>query len=144
MPIIKYSNDLSDQTLEEYYERLKVPYNNRSTEVGKKMLEFLKMINEVFKKTMLWGITSHMCLVIRSVDDWQSSPNVIVSNSGGQSYHFEYLIPKNKQPWKNAKVSGDAKNLEKAKRYLLIAMKESEGWKGNEELEGLLEKNGIT
>ncbi|NRB61676.1 MAG: hypothetical protein HRU40_01370, partial [Saprospiraceae bacterium] len=52
--------------------------------------------------------------------------------------YIEYLIPENKQPWEHAMVRGEAKSLEEAKKFLLIAMKKSEGWKGNLELERLL------
>jgi len=40
-------------------------------------------------------------------------------------------------------VRGEAKSIKEAKKFLLIAMKECQGWKGNLELERLLYENGI-
>ena len=137
MPI-KKSSDQRKITLEEFYIELSETSTNQSVDVGKKMHEFVKMINETFKETKLWGLTSHERLVIQSKDSSKSKWYVIISNIGTDDYYFEYLMPENKQPWLNAMIRGQARSLKEAKKYLLIAMKESEGWKGNLELERLI------
>jgi hypothetical protein len=48
-----------------------------------------------------------------------------------------------KKPWDNATVKGVTTTLDGAKRFLLISMKESGGWRNNEELNRLLIDNGI-
>ena len=59
-------------------------------------IEFVHMINEIFKETKLWGLTSLARLVIQSEDSWKSPGYVIIANNGPDDYYFEYLIPKNK------------------------------------------------
>ncbi|WP_123849577.1 hypothetical protein [Chitinophaga lutea] len=98
------------------------------------------MIDQLFVETALWGLTSHYDLVILPKDDWKSDWYVKVLASSFGEYRFEYLLPENKRPWKNAVVIGVATNLAEAKKYLLIAMLESEGWQGNTELKKLAEQ----
>lgn len=138
MPI-KRNSDQKRLTLEQFYIELSETSTNSYVDVGKRMIQLIKMINETFKETELWGLTSHARLVIQSEDDWTSKWYVIIASIGTDDYYFEYLMPKDKQPWKNAMVRGEAKSLEEARKFLLIAMKESEGWKGNLELEKLLD-----
>jgi hypothetical protein len=54
---------------------------------------------------------------------------------GQKEIYFEYLMPAEKAPWPGATVRGTAGSLAEAKKYLLIAMKESGGWPNNRELE---------
>jgi len=105
------------------------------------MIALLKVINSLFINTQLWGLTSHARLVIQSKDEWKSDWFVIINSVGLEEYYIEYLLPNHRGPWPNAIVRGEAKNLEEAKKYLLIAMRESEGWVGNKELELLLKKH---
>lgn len=102
------------------------------------MLAFVNMINETFKETELWGLTSHSRFVIQAKDNWKAEWYITVANIGTNDYYFEYLMPKDKQPWEHARIRGEANSLEEAKKYLLIAMHESEGWKENAELDNWL------
>ena len=142
MPI-KNSSDQKGKTLEEFYMELSEHKSNNWVHVGKKMLELIKMINNIFEETQLWGLTSHARLVIQSEDNWESNWYIIIASNGTDNYFFEYLIPEDKQPWEGAMVRGEAKSIKEAKKFLLIAMKECQGWKGNLELERLLYENGI-
>ena len=81
------------------------------------------------------GLTSLNRLVLQSKDQWDTERFVIVSSIGSNEYYFEYLMTDHKKPWENATVNGVTQNLEDARRYLLIAMKESEGWADNLELQ---------
>ena len=140
MPI-KRCSDQKAITLEAFYKDVSKHHNQKPFDVGEKMLSLLKLINELFTNTQLWGLTSHYRLVIQSEDNWKSDWLIIISNIGVDEYYFEYLIPTHKSPWPNAMVRGEAKNIEDAKRYLLIAMRESEGWVGNKELDKLLKEH---
>jgi hypothetical protein len=129
-------------TLEEFYQDIIDTSTNHYADVARGMIGFLGMVNDTFKETQLWGVTSHTRLCILKEDvhgDWY----VIVANIGND-YYFEYLLPKHKQPWDNATVHGKAESLEEAKKYLLIAMLECEEWIENEELKRLLIDNGLT
>lgn len=142
MPIKRNSVQTSI-TLEEFYLDLSTRNTNSYVDVGKEMLLFVELINQTFTETLLWGMTSHARLVIQNADDWKADWFVIVSNIGTKEYYFEYLVPENKQPWTNAFVRGEARTLADAKKYLLIAMRESGGWPENAELKRLLEENNL-
>jgi hypothetical protein len=143
MPITR--NTSQDKiSLEEFYGELVSSgekfgdKNDFNIRVGKGMIRFIEMINETFKETQLWGLTSLIRLIIQKENDWKSDWYVIISGGADENYKIEYLIPENKRPWKNAMVHGEANNLDEAKKYLIIAMNECGGWKDNDELEKLI------
>lgn len=136
MPI-RRNSDQQQGTLEEFYSDLTLNSTNHYRYVGSKMLLLIELINQTFKETILWGLTSHARLVIQNKDGALSEWLVIVSNLGDEFY-FEYLMPQKSSPWPNARVHGTAKTLEEAKKYLIIAMNESGGWIDNTELKNLL------
>jgi len=140
MPI-KRCTEQKSITLEAFYNELLEISNGAYPLICKRMLIFLEIINELFHETILWAHTSHARLVLHKIDDLTSSHFVTISNAGTAEYYFEYLIPKRNRPWENAMVRGEAKNLEEAKKYLLIAMRESEGWVDNKELDKLLKEH---
>jgi hypothetical protein len=137
MPLV-CNTDHSKMTLEEIYIDLSKTSTNSYADVGREMLRLVQFINEIFKDTSIWGLTSHDRLVLQNADDWESPWYVIVANIGTKEYYFEYLLPTDKQPWEIAYVRGQANTFDEAKRYLLIAMNESEGWANNNELKRLL------
>lgn len=142
MPIKKCS-DHSHKTLKEFYTEVST-WPNQFGEISRKMISFVDLINDTFKETQLWSHTSHTNLVIQNKDLTCSERLVIVQNVGLEQYYFSYLLPKRKRAWEYARVhGGEAANIHEAKKYLLIAMRESEGWKGNLEFERLLEENGL-
>lgn len=60
------------------------------------------------------------------------------------AYQLEYLLPASKRPWEQAFVQGQSQSLAETKQYLLIAMRESEGWVGNQAFEAVLAQHGLT
>jgi hypothetical protein len=52
----------------------------------------------------------------------------------GNEYKLEYLLPEYKRPWEGARVVGGATSPIEARRKLIIAMHECEGWLGSQEL----------
>jgi hypothetical protein len=142
MPITRNSSQ-DKISLEEFYEELISSgekfgkENDFNIRVGKGMIQFLEMINKTFKQTQLWGLTSLIRLIIQKENDWKSDWYVIISGGTNGNYRIEYLISENKRPGENAKVQREAKNLNEAKKYLVIAMNECGGWKDNEELKRL-------
>ncbi|GAB4048698.1 hypothetical protein [Spirosoma litoris] len=142
MPI-KRCSEQKRCTLEEFYIELSETSANAYVDVGKAMLAFVDLINDTFKETLIWGLTSHARLILQTKDDSAADSLVVISNIGTKEYYFEYLIPADKRPWKYAYVRGEAYSLAEAKKYLLIAMRESEGWIDNAELRQLLIENGL-
>lgn len=137
MPIIR-SSQQKRLSLEEFYAEMVETSTNAYTDIGNKMLDLLKVINDIFKDTLIHGLTSHARLILQNADDWEADCYVVISSDGMNEYRFEYQMPIGKRPWPNAYVIGIATTLDQARQYLLIAMRESEGWVGNAELESLL------
>ena len=107
MPITRNSDQRS-KTLEEFY--LEVSQQESYTINGKLMLDLLKMVNNTFQDTQLWGLTSLHRLVIQKENYW-GSPWYIIINCAGNEYNFEYLMPEDKSPWSGARVIGVATTL---------------------------------
>ncbi len=137
---IERCSDQKSQTLREFYEDMKKDKSNPMLETkGQAMLDFLDMIDENFKETRIWGMTSHDTLVLQAKDGWESDWFVAVNNIGTKEYYFEYRMPKDKTPWPYAIVKGMAPTFTDSAKYLAIAMKESEGWPDNKEVNKLLQ-----
>ncbi len=138
MPINVCKNH-SSKTLIGIYEEVA---NYDSNPVWKKkseaMISLINEINRIFTVTQIWALTSHDRLVLLTENRWYSRWHVIIENIGGNEYYFEYLIPDYKSPWKNGTIKGVASSIKEAVKYLGIAMRESEGWAGNSELNNLL------
>lgn len=139
MPIHR-SSEQRPITLQEFYSENEM--GSDYTFVGEQMLTFLQAIDELFPYTQLFGLTSHYRLVIKKEDRSASEWYIIVAALANEFY-FEYLMPKDIAPWQRAYVRGTARSLEEAKRFLLIAMRECDGWKENEELKQRLDEYNL-
>lgn len=145
MPLIRCTEQKS-QTLEEFYRELIPDKVKTLPDLGTPMLKVLKLINETFRETTIYGLTSHSTLVLLDKDSslrpWYVSLNGIQSSPDGErnEYHIEYLMPRDKQPWPGAKIKGGATSLEQLRRYIVIAMTESNGWTESEELDRLYQE----
>lgn len=138
MPITRNSSQ-KRKTLVQFYTEISQDSHPDASLSGKMMLELLEMINDMFVETTLWGLTSIARLVIQAQDDWKSPWHILISAYRNE-FHFEYLLPPGKSPWKDAHVVGNASSLAEARRYLIIAMQECGGWSGNPELASLLDR----
>lgn len=123
--------------LEIYAELVLCRTSEHNQKVSKAMIELINLINQLFKDTQIWGLTSHYRLILLTENRWNSKGHVIIYY-GSEGYYFEYAMPDEKCPWPNAYVRGHSKSLEEAKKYLAISMNESGAWKGNVELNNLL------
>lgn len=140
MPI-KRSTYQSEETIKEFYNRK--DWEGGFKIISKKMLEFVDLVNEHFKETQLIASTSHQRLCIQDKEEKRSNWIIIISNTALDEYHFEYKVPKNKSPWKNAWMKGTADNLEESIIYFIQSMIESEVWNENKELIKLKIKYGV-
>ncbi len=144
MPLLGNSKQNKTRTITDFYLDFSKDKSNPVWEkIGKNMLAFIDLINQTFIETEIWGLTSHSHLILQTQDKWDADWYVTVYCIGGNEYYFEYRLPVDKSPWKYATVKGVAIDFSEVKKYLLIAMKESEGWKDNDELKRLLLENGI-
>lgn len=138
MPITVCKGHSSKTLLELYSELAGYQGNPVWKNKSEAMIQLINLIDQNFKKTQIWGLTSHYRLVLLTENNWDTRWHVIIENIGSDEYYFDYAMPDEKSPWPNAMVRGVAKSLEEAKKYLAISMNESGAWKGNEELINLL------
>jgi len=127
MPI-KKCKDQDYSTLQEFYTDPKVP-----KPIGEATLKLISWLNETFKTTEIFGLTSHYRLVLLSENSSSANSNVIISAMGIR-YYFEYLIPTEEAPWEHAHITGFTDNFEDAKKYILLCIKKSKGWESSVEL----------
>lgn len=135
MPI-KRCSEQKHKTLEEFYAEFLPEKNQFWVDVGTSMLRCIKLIDETFKETMIYGLTSHSALIFLAQDNSESDSFVTI-HSSCDDFHIEYLMVKNNRPWHNATVKGEAKSLDELKTLIIIAMAESQGWNGSLELKTL-------
>ena len=133
MPLIKCSQ--KDKTLEEFYKEVSI--EEPSHHIGESMLTLIGLINKTFVETKIYGSTSLRNLKLHADQNCDSASYVSIISGGPKDNFIEYAIPENKQPWPDTVVRGEADSYEKAIKYLIIAMKESDGWKNSEELKRL-------
>jgi len=131
------------QTLEEYYQEIESK-GSVDQLVGQQMLQLLEVLNELFPQMTLWGLTSMAQLGLSPDPKFTNAWFVLLSSAIiPGAYQVEYLMPANRRPWEDAFVQGQSQSVEETKRYLLIAMRESEGWAGNQAFEAVLAKYGL-
>ncbi len=136
MPII-HCSDQKRQTLEEFYTDFTKEDSETWSKVGASMLSVLKLINDTFKETTIYGLTSHATLLFLSKDSYKTPWYVSISSLGDE-FFIEYLMTKDKQPWSSARVKGGTKSYDELKKMIIIAMTESEGWQESGELKTLM------
>ena len=130
MPIVRNSAQ-KRETIEGFYQEIADHSSAIDNQIGTSLLAFIDMINQTFITTMRYGLTSHYRLVIQATDNGEDAWYIMVCADGIGKFHFEYQMPENTGPWKRASIRGEANSIEEAKDYLIIAMKESEGWEEN-------------
>ncbi|MDB5226758.1 MAG: hypothetical protein JWN78_951 [Bacteroidota bacterium] len=142
MPLIRCSEQ-KRLTLEEFYKEFIPDMVNTFADIGTPMLKVLKLLNDTFKETMVYGLTSYSTLLLLNKDSSLCPKYVAINglqtSSDGQrnEFYIEYLMTADKQPWINATIKGTTTNLDELKKYIIIAMTESKGWTESAELKKL-------
>jgi uncharacterized protein YjgD (DUF1641 family) len=135
MPTIRCSEQ-KRLTLDEFYKEFIPDKVKTFADVGTPMLNVLKLLDETFKETKIYGLTSHATLLLLN-EDSSLSPWFVALNGLEDEYYIEYAMTPDKQPWTNAKVKGGTKSLAEPKKLIVIAMTESGGWTDSKELDKL-------
>ena len=135
MPIIRCSEQ-KRLTLEDFYKEFIPDKVKTFADVGTPVLNVLKLLNETFKETKIYGLTSHATLLLLN-EDSSLSPWFVALKGLESDYYIEYKMTTDKQPWTDAIVKGGTKSLDELKRLIVIAMTESGGWTDNKELKKL-------
>ena len=142
MPLIRCSEQ-KRQTLEEFYKEFIPDGINTFADTGSPMLNVLRLINDTFKETKIYGLTSHATLLLLNKDSslspWFVALNGLgtFSNAQRNEYYIEYLMTPDKQPWSDARIKGSTSSIDELKKYLIIAMIETRGWTDSAELKRL-------
>ena len=145
MPLIRCSEQ-KRLTLEEFYKEFIPNKIDTFADVGTPMLNVLKLINDTFKETTIYGLTSHATLLLlnrdSSMSPWFVALDGLKTSINGQrnEYYIEYLMTSDKQPWPDAKVKGGTTSLDELKKRIIIAMTETKGWTDSEELKRLYQE----
>jgi len=136
MPLIRCSDQKDKKTLEEFYKEFIPDKVKTFADAGTPMLKVLKLINDLFHETTIYGLTSMSTLVLLAEDKWRT-PWFVSLRGLEAEYYIEYLMTTDQAPWHNAKITGITNSLDDLKKYIIIAMYESRGWRGNPELDRL-------
>ncbi|OFX41458.1 MAG: hypothetical protein A2W95_07015 [Bacteroidetes bacterium GWA2_40_14] len=129
--------------MEEFYKEFIPNKIDNFVDVGTPMLNVLKLLNDTFKETTIYGLTSHATLLLlnqnSSLSPWFVALNGLETSPNGQrnEYYIEYSMTSDKQPWPDAKIKGGTTSLDELRKYIIIAMNESEGWSDSNELKEL-------
>ena len=142
MPLIRCTEQ-KRTTLEEFYKEFIPNKTDTFADSGTPMLNVLKLINDTFKETTIYGLTSHATLLLLNEDSslspWFVALNGLNTSSNDErhEYYIEYQMPSDKQPWPDAIVKGGTIYLDELRNYIIIAMTESKGWSDSNELKEL-------
>ncbi|MGB0932275.1 MAG: hypothetical protein ACPGVB_15955 [Chitinophagales bacterium] len=144
MPIT-HTEYQTKETLYDFYESHSKESSQQHREAAKNMIKVLGLLNHLFPKTLLFGMTSHLRLVLMPSEPTETDDmwKVIIENIGLEDYYYiQYRLPKELEPWENAWVTRGIQNTSFAdlEKYILTAMDESGGWTDNEELKQRLTK----
>ena len=161
MPLFR--NSIQENiTLQRFYQRIIDESSFPFYHIGKKMLEIVSLINNLFTETQIWGLTSHANLILQSenkdipllgdeiiISCWYDKTlgDVLIRyiesgdlrNNNLTSY-FIYRIGFLRNSHNNSDMQ-TAQNTHEAKELLLKMMGKSSGWKATEELNSHLSKN---
>jgi hypothetical protein len=114
-------------TLEEHYAASRYEHSHLRP-VAAQMLSLIKHLQEWYRKTEVWGLTSHLNLSLMAKPDSNDYKYVHIEATGGGEYTIGYLIPPSEAPWPKAHVIGYAKDIPEALKYIAIATRRSGGW----------------
>ncbi len=117
MPTIRCSEQ-KRLTLNEFYKEFIPDKVKTFADVGTPMLNVLKLLDETFKETKIYGLTSHATLLLLN-EDSSLSPWFVALNGLEDEYYIEYAMTPDKQPWTNAKVKGGTKSLTELKKLIV-------------------------
>lgn len=142
MPLLRCSEQ-KRCTLEEFYKEFIPTETDTFANVGTPMLNIVGLINDSFKETIIYALTSHATLLLMNQDNslspWFVALNGLETSAIEQrnEYYIEYRMTTDNQPWPNATVKGGTTSLDELKKFIIIAMTESKGWSDSNELNDL-------
>ncbi|MEM0966254.1 MAG: hypothetical protein AAGJ81_08920 [Verrucomicrobiota bacterium] len=120
--------DQKRQSLEEFYTEFARSESEASKKMGEAMLSLLRNLKKSRNETVAFGLTSHAKLYFLEEDTYESPWYVSVFGTTPNEYRIDYLMPRESQPWSEARVSGRAYSETEAIEMLFTAIQKSDGW----------------
>lgn len=130
MPI-RRSKSQVHSTLQEFYEEFANGDHEILRRIGKTMLQWIKRIDESLPYATIYGLTSHMHLVLMPGETYRDDWAVRLMGTDND-YSVQYLMPKEDAPWPNAYVTGEFSDFDEAVEMSLKAIKLCGLWSAEE------------
>ena len=97
--------------------------------MGEAMLGLLRSLELSRNEMVAFGLTSHAKLYFLEEDTYESPWYVSVIGTTPNEYYIDYLMPRESQPWREARISGRANSEAEAIEMIFTAIQKSDGWK---------------
>lgn len=131
------------ETFLEFYKKKATMGDELFRKKTEHMANAVRLINKIFKETVLYGETSHLRIGLIP-NETENQPRVRIANIGFKEYYYvSFALPKKIAPWDHAWVEGKQVPFEELEKYILLAMKRSGAWDENPELVKLYVKNKV-
>jgi hypothetical protein len=124
------------QSLDEFYAEVQDWDDPGSSKGGSQMRKIIKSLDAEFPSTHIWGLTSHVHLLLQASPDY-AAPWFVSVVSYGDEITVEYRLPAVEAPWQDAVVRGVTRVVETSIAFIRTAIVRSGGWPSSLEL-----KNG--
>ncbi len=131
---LRRSPEQKNQSLDEFYAEVEGWDDSASSKGGAQMRQIIKRLDAEFASTGIWGLTSHVHLLLQASSEYAAPWFVSVVCYGDQVI-VEYRLPAHEAPWKDAVVRGVATDIETSIAYIRRAMIRSGGWPQSRELQ---------
>jgi hypothetical protein len=132
MPL-RRSPEQKRQSLDEFYAEVEGWDDPGSSRGGAQMRQIIKRLDAEFSSTDIWGLTSHVHLLLQASSEYAAPWFVSVVCYADQVV-VEYRLPAHEAPWKDAVVRGVTTDVETSVAYIRSAMIRSRGWPQSREL----------
>ena len=108
MPLVRCS-DQARESLRDHYS--KDSNGGNSIDPAQLMISIIDKLDEIFKETIIFGLTSIKDLNLLAYDSYKTDWFVTFIARSESEIYVEYLLPLEKRPWPFAKVKGEAKSV---------------------------------
>ena len=130
MPITG-SRSQTQGAFKRFYEELAKSDESTSCEIGVTMLKWIKRIDEKLPDANIYGLTSHMHLILMPGETYQE--DWAVKLMGRNNYYtVQYLMPRKDSPWLNAYITGEFQDFDEAVAMSVRAIQLCGLWPINE------------
>jgi hypothetical protein len=126
MPL-RRSPEQNHQSLDEFYAEVQAWDDPGSSQGGAQMRQLIKRLDLEFPEIELWGLTSHVQLLLQASSDY-GAPWFVSIVAYADEVIIEYRLPAHEAPWRDAVVRGVASDIETSISYVRSAMIRSGGW----------------